>query len=87
MLYRPYIHIHLNITSGSTLSKPPTFSTNLSVDSKNPLDKLTKTPPRTSMEPEKERLEEEIPFGRHHFQVPAVSFQGSTFNNDVTGFI
>ena len=31
------------------------------------------------MEPENEPLEEEIPIKNHHFQVPAVSFQGGRF--------
>ena len=28
------------------------------------------TPPKFNMEPEKRSLEEESPFGNHHFQVP-----------------
>ena len=35
------------------------------------------TPLKFNMEPEKKSLEKEIPFGNHHFQVPAVKFQGS----------
>ena len=34
------------------------------------------TPPTTHMEPENEPLQEEIPFGKHHFQVQVVSFRG-----------
>ena len=34
------------------------------------------TPPKTNMEPNNGPLEKEIPFENHHFQVPAVSFQG-----------
>ena len=35
------------------------------------------TPLQTNMEPENGGpMEEEIPFGKHHFQVPAVSFRG-----------
>ena len=29
------------------------------------------TPPKTNIEPENERLEEEIPTKNHHFQVPS----------------
>ena len=35
------------------------------------------TPLKFNMEPKKKSLEKEIPFGNHHFQVPAVKFRGS----------
>ena len=35
------------------------------------------TPLKLNMEPEKTSPEKDIPFGNHHFQVPAVKFRGS----------
>ena len=38
---------------------------------------MKRTPPETNMEPENGGpQEEEIPFGSHHFQVPAVTVGG-----------
>ena len=34
------------------------------------------TPPKLNIEPENEGLEDDFPFQRGDFQVPAVSFQG-----------